>query len=97
MKSFVGLEIHVQVKTASKMFCRCSADYFAKEPNLNTCPVCFGLPGALPVPNKLAFEKAVKLALALTAASIRVQSLIERTTSILTLLRDIKSLNMTSQ
>lgn len=68
MKSFVGLEIHVQVKTASKMFCRCSADYFAKEPNLNTCPVCFGLPGALPVPNKLAFEKAVKLALALNCS-----------------------------
>lgn len=68
MKSFVGLEIHVQVKTASKMFCRCSADYFSKEPNLNTCPVCFGLPGALPVPNKLAFEKAVKLTLALNCS-----------------------------
>lgn len=65
MKSYVGLEIHVQVKTDSKMFCRCNADYFSKEPNLNVCPVCFGLPGALPVPNKLAFEKAVKLALAL--------------------------------
>lgn len=61
----VGLEIHLQVKTESKMFCRCSANYFAKDPNVNICPVCFGLPGALPVPNKLAFEKAVKMALAL--------------------------------
>lgn len=61
----VGLEIHVQVKTKSKMFCRCSSVYFGKQPNENVCPVCMGLPGALPVPNKLAFEKAVKLALAL--------------------------------
>ncbi len=68
MKSYVGLEIHVQVKTNSKMFCRCSTDYFGKDPNLNVCPVCFGLPGALPVPNKAAFEKAVKLALALNCS-----------------------------
>lgn len=61
----VGLEIHVQVKTKSKMFCRCKSDYFGKEPNANVCPVCFGLPGALPVPNKVAFEKSLRLALAL--------------------------------
>jgi len=61
----IGLEIHVQVKTKSKMFCRCSAEYFGKEANTNVCPVCMGLPGALPVPNKTAFEKAIKLALAL--------------------------------
>lgn len=62
----VGLEIHVQIKTKSKMFCRCSSEYFGKAPNENVCPVCMGLPGALPVPNKSAFEKAVKLALALS-------------------------------
>ena len=61
----VGLEVHVQVKTKSKMFCRCSSEYFGKEPNINVCPVCMGMPGALPVPNKNAFEKAVKLAVAL--------------------------------
>ncbi len=61
----IGLEIHVQVKTKSKMFCRCAAEYFGKEANLNVCPVCFGLPGAIPVPNKTAFEKVIKFALAL--------------------------------
>lgn len=61
----VGLEIHLQVKTNSKMFCRCSSQYFESEPNTHVCPVCFGLPGALPVPNKEAFNKALKLATAL--------------------------------
>jgi len=61
----VGLEIHLQVKTNSKMFCRCASQYFESEPNTHVCPVCFGLPGALPVPNKEAFNKALKLAIAL--------------------------------
>ena len=61
----IGLEIHLQVKTKSKMFCRCSAEYFNEAPNTHVCPVCFGLPGALPIPNKLAFQKAIKLARAL--------------------------------
>ena len=65
LEMVIGLEIHVQAKTNSKMFCRCDAKYFQSAPNSHVCPVCLGLPGALPVANKVAIEKCIKLSLAL--------------------------------
>jgi aspartyl-tRNA(Asn)/glutamyl-tRNA(Gln) amidotransferase subunit B len=60
----IGLEIHVALKTRTKMFCRC-ANGFGGGPNTQTCPVCLAFPGALPVANKRAVEECIKLGLAL--------------------------------
>jgi aspartyl-tRNA(Asn)/glutamyl-tRNA(Gln) amidotransferase subunit B len=64
-KTVIGLEVHAQVLTRSKMFCGCSAEYANAAPNTHVCPVCLGLPGALPVMNAAAVETVMRTGMAL--------------------------------
>lgn len=75
-EAVIGIETHVELRTRSKMFCRCPVD-FGAEPNTNVCPVCLGLPGALPVPNRRAIEWTVALGSAL-GATIATNSVFHR-------------------
>ncbi len=74
----IGLETHIQLNTASKIFCSCKADSWSDPPNTNICPVCTGLPGVLPVLNRAAVEKAVRLAAAMNADVIQETSYFAR-------------------
>lgn len=65
-EAVIGIECHVELKTASKMFCSCP-NKFGGEPNTNVCPVCLALPGALPVPNRVAIEHMIRAGLAFDA------------------------------
>jgi aspartyl-tRNA(Asn)/glutamyl-tRNA(Gln) amidotransferase subunit B len=67
-ETIIGLEVHAQLLTKSKMFCRCSTDYIDAAPNTHVCQVCLGMPGVLPVINQQALEYAVMTALALNCA-----------------------------
>ncbi len=64
-ETIIGLEVHAQLLTKSKMFCRCSADYASAPPNTHVCPVCLGMPGVLPTINQQAVEYTVMTALAI--------------------------------
>ena len=76
-EAVIGLEIHVQLNTESKIFCACKADSWGDPPNTNICPVCTGQPGVLPVPNQAVIEKGATLAAAMSA-EIRRESYFDR-------------------
>ena len=76
-ETIIGLEIHVELSTLSKMFCRCKNPTLSDKPNTNTCPICLGLPGALPYTNQQAIDACVKIALAL-GCEINKNSFFER-------------------
>ena len=59
LESIIGLEIHLEVNTKSKLFCKCINEYRPEKPNVNICPICLGHPGVLPVLNQQAIEKVL--------------------------------------
>ena len=67
-ETIIGLEVHAQLLTKSKMYCRCSADYASAPPNTHVCPVCMGMPGVLPTMNQKAIEYTMMTALALNCS-----------------------------
>ena len=80
-EAVIGLEVHVQLKTKSKMFCGCPT-VFGAQPNTQVCPVCLGLPGVLPVVNKKAVIATIKTGLMLGSTISHFSKLIEKITII---------------
>jgi aspartyl-tRNA(Asn)/glutamyl-tRNA(Gln) amidotransferase subunit B len=70
-ETIIGLEVHAQLLTKSKMYCRCSSDYASAPPNTHVCPVCMGMPGVLPTMNQQAIEFTMMTALALNCSISR--------------------------
>ncbi len=68
-EAVIGIEVHCRLRTASKMFCGCSADFDGAPPNTHTCPVCLGLPGALPTINRRAVEGVLATGAAIEATT----------------------------
>ncbi|MDP7069683.1 MAG: Asp-tRNA(Asn)/Glu-tRNA(Gln) amidotransferase subunit GatB, partial [Candidatus Peribacteraceae bacterium] len=77
LEVIIGLEVHAQMSTKTKMFCGCDNDAFGKPPNTTVCPICMGHPGTLPAPNGKAIEKAIKASLAI-ACSINLENHFDR-------------------
>ena len=65
MEATIGLEVHVRLRTESKLFCGCSTETVGAEPNMNTCPICLGYPGSKPMVNRGAVEHGIRVAKAL--------------------------------
>ena len=91
-ETVIGLEVHVQLNTKTKLFCSCPTS-FAEHQNTNTCPTCLALPGALPVVNKEAAIKAMRLGYAINANVNHDSNLIENLIFIQTVLLHTRSHN----
>ena len=91
-ETVIGLEVHVELATKTKIFCGCSTA-FGGRPNTHTCPVCTGMPGSLPVLNKQVVEYAVAVVLRRIVPLHSIASLIEKIISILITLKTIRSLS----
>ena len=95
-ETVIGLEVHVELATKTKIFCGCSTE-FGGAPNTHTCPVCTGMPGSLPVLNKKVVEFALKAGLAANCQIHQYCKFDRRTISIRTTHRTIRSLSYICQ